>query len=172
MRRVVTLVAKEQAEVGHRFRVVSIPDECRECRLFPVCLGRLTPGRSYRVVEVRPSMGQRCKITGGEMVPVVVEEAPLVGLLPINKALEGVVVTFEEECAGCEGCPSEGVKRGEKIKVVKVLGRRRCGNRDFAIVEFYVVSPPSLLVSNASAASPAPSRAPPSRRLSKHSSPR
>lgn len=172
MRQVVTLVAKEQADVGHRFRVVSIPDECRECRLFSVCLGRLTPGRSYRVVEVRPSMGQRCRITNGEMTPIVVEEAPMVGLLPINKALEGVVVTFEEECAGCEGCPSEGVKRGEKIKVIKVLGRKRCRNRDFAIVEFYVVSQPSPLVSSTSATSQAPSRAPPSRRLSKPSSPR
>ena len=85
-KRTVTLLSKEQAEVGHRFRVVNIPDECKTCRLFPVCLGRLTVGRSYRVVEVRPSMGQRCKITDGEMVPVVVEESPIVGLLPLNKA--------------------------------------------------------------------------------------
>jgi len=84
VKRIVTLVSREQAEVGHRFRVFGIPDECRECRLYSVCLGRLTPGRSYIVVEVRPSMGQKCKITGGEMVPVVVEETPIVGLLPLG----------------------------------------------------------------------------------------
>ncbi len=162
-----TLVSKEQAEVGHRFRVFSIPEECKDCRLYPVCMGRLAPGRSYKVVEVRPSMGQRCKITDGEMVPVVVEEAPVIGLLPLNKALEGVVVTFEEECAGCEGCPSDVVKKGEKIKVVKIVGRKRCRGREFAIVEFYVVSPPSPSGSSISATSQGPSRAPPSRRLLK-----
>ena len=167
MKRIVTLVSKEQAEVGHRFRVISVPDECKSCRLFSVCLGRLTPGRSYKVIEVRPSMGQRCKITDGEMVPVVVEEAPIVGLLPLNKALEGVVVTYDGECAGCEGCPNDIVKKGEKVKVVKILGRKKCGNREFAIVEFFVVSAPSHAVPDSSKTAQAPSRAPSSRRLLK-----
>ncbi|ACB40893.1 UPF0179 family protein [Pyrobaculum neutrophilum] len=166
MRRVVTLVSKEQAEVGHRFRVVEVPDECRTCRLYPVCMGRLTPGRAYKIVEVRPYMGQRCKITDGEMVPVVVEEAPMIGLVPLNKALEGVVVTFEGECAGCEGCPQQ-VQVGEKIKIVRVLGRAKCRGGDFAIVEFYALGPPSPSKSGGATASRDPSRAPPSRPLSK-----
>lgn len=167
MKRTVTLLSKEQAEVGHRFRVVNIPDECKTCRLFPVCLGRLTVGRSYRVVEVRPSMGQRCKITDGEMVPVVVEESPIVGLLPLNKALEGVITTFEGECAGCDGCPTDVVKAGEKIKVIKVLGRKSCGGKEFAIVEFYALGQPSPSESGGAKTFRGSSRAPPSRPLSK-----
>lgn len=139
MKRIVTLLSREQAEVGHKFRLVNIPEECRGCKLYPVCIGRLTQGRSYRVVEVRPSVGQRCKITNGEMVPVAVEEVPIVGLLPFNKALEGAIVTFEGECAGCKNCPTEVVKPGEKVKVLKVLGRAKCRGKDFAIVEFYVL---------------------------------
>ncbi|MEM1597221.1 MAG: UPF0179 family protein [Pyrobaculum sp.] len=172
MKRLVTLVSKEQAEAGQRFRVFSVPDECKKCKLYSVCLGRLVPGRSYKIVEVRPSMGQRCLITGGEMVPVVVEEAPIVGLLPLNKALEGAVVTFEGECEGCEGCPGEVVQRGEKVKVVKVVGRAKCKNRDFAIVEFYALGAPSLSTSSSSETSPAPSRGLLSRPLSKSSGPR
>jgi uncharacterized protein (UPF0179 family) len=167
VKRIVTLVSKEQAEVGHRFRVVNIPDECKTCRLFPVCLGRLTVGRSYKVVEVRPSMGQRCRITDGEMVPVVVEEVPIVGLLPLNKALEGVIVTFEGECAGCEDCPTDVVRIGEKIKIIKVLGRKNCKGKDFAIVEFFALGPPSPSKLSDVKTSQGPSRVPPSRPLSK-----
>ncbi|MGC8582298.1 MAG: UPF0179 family protein [Thermoproteus sp.] len=135
-RTVVTLVSKEQAEVGHRFRVVRIPDECSSCRLYQVCMGRLRPGRSYVITEVRPSLGQRCKITGGEMTPVVVEEVPLRLLLPRKKALEGVIVTYEGECRGCRDCPDESTLRpGEKILVEKVLGVAMCNGREFFVVE-------------------------------------
>jgi Uncharacterized protein conserved in archaea len=135
-RAIVTLVSREQAEVGHRFRVVRIPDECSSCRLYQVCMGRLKPGRTYVVAEVRPSLGQRCKITGGEMTPVVVEEVPLRLLLPRKKALEGVVVTYEGECRGCRDCPGEDtLSPGEKILVEKVLGKTVCNGREFFVVE-------------------------------------
>ncbi|CCC82284.1 UPF0179 family protein [Thermoproteus tenax] len=133
---VITMVSKEQAELGHRFKVLKIPEECTSCKLFSVCMGRLRVGRTYRVVEVRPSLGQRCKITGDEMVPVAAEEMPIRLLLPRNKALEGVVVTYEEECKGCENCPDREVLRpGEKVLVLKILGKSQCKNREFYLVE-------------------------------------
>ncbi|MEM0469056.1 MAG: UPF0179 family protein [Pyrobaculum sp.] len=168
----ITLISKEQAEIGHRFRLVNIPDECKSCRLYNVCMGKLTPGRSYQVIEVRAYMGQRCKITGGEMVPVVVEEAPIVGLLPPHKALEGVVVTFEEECAGCEGCPTDVVKRGEKVKVVKVLGKKMCKSKEFFIVEFFALGLPEHSKLNSTKSSQVSSPSPLSKPPSKVSSPR
>lgn len=132
----VTLVSKEQAEVGHRFRVMKIPDECYSCKLYRVCMGRLRPRRTYRIIEVRPSLGQRCKITGGEMTPVVVEELPVRLLLPRRKAQEGVVVTYEGECRGCDGCPDEDLlKPGEKVLVLKVLGKASCNGRELFVVE-------------------------------------
>lgn len=133
---VVTLVSKEQAEAGHRFRVVKIPEECSSCKLYHVCMGRLKPRRTYRIIEVRPSLGQRCKITGGEMTPVVVEELPVKLLLPRRKAQEGVVVTYEGECRGCDGCPDEDTLRpGEKVLVLKVLDKVSCSGREFFVVE-------------------------------------
>lgn len=133
---ITTLVSREQAEVGHRFKVVKIPDECSTCKLYQICMGRLKPRRTYRIVEVRPSLGQKCKITGGEMSPVVVEELPIKLLLPRSKALEGVIVTYEGECRGCDGCPDEDTLRpGEKVLVVKVLDKTSCNGREFFVAE-------------------------------------
>ncbi|MEZ0247945.1 MAG: UPF0179 family protein [Thermoproteus sp.] len=135
-RAVATLVSREQAEVGHRFKVVKVPDECLSCRLYSVCIGRLKPGRTYRIVEVRPSLGQKCKITGGEMTPVVVEEMPIRLLLPRRKAQEGIIVTYEGDCRGCDGCPDENTLNiNEKILIIKVLDKTKCNNQEFFIVE-------------------------------------
>jgi len=135
LRRIVTLVSIGQASVGHKFRVYSVPDECRDCKLYSVCLGKLRIGVVYRIVELRPNMGQKCKITGDSVVPAVVEELPIIALVPINKALEGVVVTYEAECEGCEECDNLPLNKGEKIKILKVLGKTSCKGRAFAVVE-------------------------------------
>ncbi|MFB6490689.1 MAG: UPF0179 family protein [Thermoproteus sp. AZ2] len=135
-RTIITLISKEQAEVGHRFKVLAVPDDCLSCRLYSVCMGRLRPGRLYRVVEVRSSLGQRCKITGGEMAPVVVEELPLQVPIPKKKALEGVVITYEGECKGCEKCPEDSaLSPGEKIRVEKLLGKVLCRGQEFVLAE-------------------------------------
>lgn len=40
-KRVMTLIGKEQAVVGKTFRLYSVPNECRQCRLFNICVARL-----------------------------------------------------------------------------------------------------------------------------------
>lgn len=136
-RLVITLISREQAERGRRIRVLSVPDECGTCKLYSVCIGRVRLGRLYKIAEIRPSLGQRCKITGGEMVPVVVEELPLVVPIPRRKALEGVVVTYEGDCKGCDGCPSEAtLSPGEKIKILRLLeGQLICRGQAFVLAE-------------------------------------
>ncbi len=37
-KRVMTLIGREQAIIGKTFRLYSIPNECRQCKLFNICV--------------------------------------------------------------------------------------------------------------------------------------
>lgn len=41
-KKVMTLIGREQAVVGKTFRLYSIPNECRQCRLFNICVASLS----------------------------------------------------------------------------------------------------------------------------------
>ncbi len=41
-KRVMTLIGREQAVVGKTFRLYSIPNECRQCKLFNICVASLS----------------------------------------------------------------------------------------------------------------------------------
>ncbi len=134
-RRIITLVGREQARVGYRFKVHSVPEECSRCRLYPVCMGKLVPKRVYEVVEVRKGTGQRCPLTASEMVPVVVVNVPIRVLVPDRYALEGAIITYDYWC-DCEGCVREPIlKRGEKVKILNVVGDGTCNGRKYKVVE-------------------------------------
>ncbi len=132
---IITLISREQAQVGSRFRVYSIPEECMGCRLYAVCMGRLVPKRVYEVVEVRKGLGQRCPLTGSEMVPVVVLHVPIRVLVPDRHALEGAIITYDYWC-DCEDCVRDPMlRRGEKVKVLRVVGRKSCNGKEYSLVE-------------------------------------
>lgn len=50
-KRVMTLIGREQAIIGKTFRLYSIPNECRQCKLFNICVARLKPGRSIELLR-------------------------------------------------------------------------------------------------------------------------
>ncbi len=54
-KRVMTLIGKEQAVVGKTFRLYSVPNECRQCRLFNICVARLKPGRFIGLLRLSTS---------------------------------------------------------------------------------------------------------------------
>lgn len=133
---IVTLLSKPQASVGSSFRVFSIPEECRRCRLYDICMGRLKPGRTYRVVEVRrqtyPSP-YRCLLNGDEMVPVVVEEENLILPIRLPYVIEGSIVWFDKSWCTCSQCPNTILP--SKVKVVKIISRGVCQGSIFFLVE-------------------------------------
>ncbi|MCG2863362.1 MAG: UPF0179 family protein [Vulcanisaeta sp.] len=142
-KRIMTLISKEQAVVGRTFRLYSIPNECRECRLFNICVSRLKLGRVYRIVEVRHvglPQPNKCLLTGEDMVPVIVEEQPIIAPIPVNLFIEGVTITYTKPRVICDELrmyvPNDQVLReGVKIKLLKELGRVRCKDGNYVIAE-------------------------------------
>ncbi len=144
-KRILTLIGEGQAKVGHVFKLYSIPEECKRCRLYNICIARLKVGRKYRVVEVRRvnlPRPDKCLLTGENLVPVVVEELPVVVALPYQSNLiEGVVVTYTVVDSQCQDrlCTKYGeekctVQPGVKLKILNILGSETCNGRKYLIV--------------------------------------
>ncbi len=138
LRRFVTLIGEGQASVGRSFRLFSIPDECKKCRLFNVCLGRLKLGRVYRIIEVRrinlPSL-DRCRLTGERLIPVVVEEEPVLAPIPARHFIEGIVITYVRPRVRCVEVDKyvNALQDGVKVKILEEVRRVRCGDETYVI---------------------------------------
>lgn len=126
MREMVTMVGEGQASKGFRFVASTPPDVCKSCRLFMVCMGRLVPGRVYEVVEVRDKQ-HFCELYGEKVRVVKVVEAPIEVLVKSQFSVEGAIISFsyedcrEKGCALKGYCMPEGIKKGTKVKITKVL---------------------------------------------------
>lgn len=136
----IAMVTKAQAKPGLAFRVV--PNErCARCRYYGVCAGLLRPWGRYRVVAVRRK-AHFCPLIRDYMVVVEVEEMPLVAAVESKVAVEGVTLTYEKPRCTRSGCPhraycsSASLASGERVEVVRVLGRLDCpAGRPLALVE-------------------------------------
>lgn len=126
VKEIVTMVGETQASKGFKFIASTPPGVCKGCRLFNVCMGRLVPGRVYEVVEVREKQ-HYCQLYEGKVWVAKVMEAPIEVLIKTQFAVEGAILSFsKEECEenGCilkSYCRPEGIMKGEKVKIVKVL---------------------------------------------------
>lgn len=126
-----SLVGVNQAKVGYRFVFVGIPQECKSCGLFRVCLGNLELGRVYEVVGVR-SMAHDCALHEVGARVVEVRESEVEAALESRVAVEGGIVTFAPIRCVNEGCPYArlcnpvGLRYGDRCKVVKVSEKIRC----------------------------------------------
>ncbi|GGP20382.1 hypothetical protein GCM10007981_08230 [Thermocladium modestius] len=128
----ITLIGKEQAIVGSSFKVFGIPDECHRCKLYDICMGRLRPGRTYRIIDTKPlSLPSpfKCLLTGDNMVPVAVVEDPIIVPLKLRYVVEGMIVTYDSSACNCPDvkCPdSSTLSQGTKVKVIEILSTRNC----------------------------------------------
>ncbi len=142
-KRVMTLIGREQAIVGKTFRLYSIPNECRQCKLFGICVARLRPGRVYKIVEVKHvglPQPNKCLLTGEDMVPIIAEELPIIIPIPAKLFIEGVVITYERSLIACNDArryvPSDNVLReGTKVRIIKETGRIKCDNESYVLAE-------------------------------------
>ncbi|GAB6944627.1 UPF0179 family protein [Vulcanisaeta sp. JCM 14467] len=142
-KRVMTLIGREQAVVGKTFRLYSIPSECRQCKLFNICVARLRPGRVYRIVEVKHvglPQPNKCLLTGEDMVPIIAEELPIIIPIPAKLFIEGVIITYTKSLITCTDArkyiPNDNVlKEGTRVKLVRETGRVKCGGESYVLAE-------------------------------------
>jgi len=136
---IITLVGKELAEEGMEFQYLGPLLECRACKLKNVCFN-LDEGKWYRVVKVREKEHD-CKVhESGKVVTVEVEEIPVPLLLDLKTVVEGEVIEYHRincHSYGCdekELCRPAGLRTGTKIKIEKIEGHMKCGDKEFVKV--------------------------------------
>lgn len=140
-KQVLTLIGKGQAIIGRTFKLYAIPDECRRCKLYNICVARIKPGRVYRIVEIRHvSLPQpdKCLLTGEEMVPIVAEEQPIIIPIPAKSFLEGVIMTYTKiniNCNELRNYLNQPINDGTKIRIIREAGRVKCGNETYVLAE-------------------------------------
>jgi uncharacterized protein (UPF0179 family) len=125
---VITFVGEGQAAIGFRFVASQPPEVCVSCKLFRACMSRLSPGRTYEVIELKDKE-HYCGLYEGNVRVAKVVQAPVEVLVKPHMAVEGAIIAFEREdcskkCPLERECRPEWSKGGEKakIKIEKVLG--------------------------------------------------
>ena len=129
--KIVALLGARMAHPGMVFIHMGPSEECNSCRLYRACMGNLEAGRRYMVLEVKEKQ-HNCKIheDGVRVVKLVEPEIPAV--VPTNLASKGVIIRFNPPrcihwCKLRELCLPEGLKEGDRVKVVEVLGKPPVG---------------------------------------------
>jgi len=127
--KIITLVAKNLAKVGFKFIHEGEAEECSKCPLRKVCIEKLSKKRIYEVVRVRRRRHQ-CPVHG-EVVVVEVTYSSIDAVIERKYAIEGIIVKYnpidcEENCIYRRLCQPEGLIKGDKVKIEKLLGDIDC----------------------------------------------
>ncbi|RLE78193.1 MAG: hypothetical protein DRJ44_00215 [Thermoprotei archaeon] len=126
----ITLIPLVQAKRGERF-IARTSSRCKTCPNYGFCAQKLRNGFTYEVVRVR-DVKHFCPVAKSYMIVAEVRELPLKIAIPKKYALEGVIVNFSKvqcnkKCVNRAFCTPEGIKPGERIKILEVLSRSlRC----------------------------------------------
>ncbi len=130
---IITLIGNNGAKAGYRFTYRGALTECRDCKLKTVCFN-LDIGTEYEVDEVR-DVQHECNLHEGGVRVVTLKTVPLHLAIP-SKIAEGSVLTYSENRvqSGCKKigclhysiCHPEGLKQGNKYKILEVLDDLEC----------------------------------------------
>ncbi|MDI6643502.1 MAG: UPF0179 family protein [Methanobacteriaceae archaeon] len=124
----ITLIGKSLAMKGLKFLHYGAATECERCRFKNTCIDSLKEGRMYLIKNVKDTE-HHCPIHEGHKVRVVeVEKAHINTLVDSKSAFEGSMLIFkypdcEDECLMRDLCFPEGLKNGDKCKIVKNKGK-------------------------------------------------
>lgn len=114
-----TLIGKDLAKKGVQF-IAQDSEECKTCRLYPICIKNLTLGRRYVIKDIKDKVFQ-CKLSG-EVILVDVELAEIPILVEKKKAIEGVTLEFKPlKKKKRELFNPEGLNSGDKVRIIKIL---------------------------------------------------
>jgi len=141
----VTLIGTRLAEVGTEFVYRGESSACEGCPYRDQCLN-LTPGRKYRVTEVREGANTLdCAVHDTGVTAVEVEPASIQANVASNSAFAGSRASLEGPCphTNCpshEYCEPAGADFDEEYRISEVLGdppHDYCMlDRDLTLVEF------------------------------------
>lgn len=135
---IITLVGKNFAKKGRQFIHGGKADPCRGCEYEDVCIGNLEKGRRYRINNIR-EVAHDCPVHKGGVKVVEVVEPPIKSLVKPKKAMVGSKITYESlniECNDYEEYVNpEGLKDGDKCKVLNHGKKVSCNGKRFMIVE-------------------------------------
>ena len=127
-----TLLDKSVARKGYRF-IFRKNKACYACKYKNICLDKLHEDRVYEVLSVKkPREKIICPITGNEVYFVRVKLTEITTAISSEKAIDGIVTLWREpscenyKCNYRDVCFPSGLLDGDKIRVVKVLGRIQC----------------------------------------------
>ncbi|OGS42096.1 MAG: hypothetical protein A3K67_01760 [Euryarchaeota archaeon RBG_16_62_10] len=126
----VTVVGEAQCKKGFEFVFGGPIADCRDCKVKNVCF-HLEQNRRYRVVEVR-DVHHECRIHEGGVRVVEVERVPTRCALPARLAIEGGMITYEENDCKRIGCPHirlcrpAGPAEGMRLRVASVEDEIEC----------------------------------------------
>ena len=136
----VTMIQKEQAQIGHEFVYLGPGTQCQDCRIKSACLNQ-SPRRRYRVVKLRDVLHE-CMLSGDVVRVVEVEPSAPPVSLEFNAAREGSIVVYQS--GGCLDiscdhyflCHPGGLESGQKIQVLKTGEKLNCAlGRDLVAVK-------------------------------------
>ncbi len=122
------------ARVGEKFVFTGPADECHNCKFFLSCTGnpQLEIGRIYEILKIR-SIKHECLISEDGVVAVEVVEAPITLMIQSKYAIEGLTITFQPVSVKSQQpdlFKPEGLKPGDKIKIVKVWKEKQSYNNE------------------------------------------
>lgn len=137
----ITLVGLRQAKKGFTFLHEGQLDECTGCELFKICMAALEPGRVYRVDAVRDKVFS-CKVHEEGVRVVEVVEPDIEAAIDERLVFPGGIVPYQPQecvavsCVSYEKCVPHGLKKGDKCRVLEVVGQVKCPlGRSLALVK-------------------------------------
>jgi uncharacterized protein (UPF0179 family) len=130
-KQIITAVGFKQAKTGFQFLHAKPLTECENCRLFNVCMTNLETDRVYEIIEVREK-NFPCNIhEEGVRIVKVVEADRDAAINPKFVFPQALITLTTQECQNlsCPGytiCVPQGLKNGDKVKILKVKEAIRC----------------------------------------------
>jgi len=130
-RPLITLVGLRQAKIGFSFLNEDVLKECENCSLFKVCIAKLEIGRVYVVSDIRDKIFH-CKVHEEGVQVVEVIEPNIKTTMENRLAFKCGTITFqlqpckEISCSKYNNCVPQGLKIGDKCKVVEVKEQVSC----------------------------------------------
>ena len=126
----VTMIQKEQAQVGHEFVYLGPGVQCQDCRIKSACLNQ-SPRKRYKVVKLRDVVHD-CMLNGDVVRVVEVEPSAPPVSLDLKAAREGSMIVYQSggcldiSCDNYPLCRPGGLESGQRIQVLEIGGRLKC----------------------------------------------
>ena len=128
----IILVDEKIAREGYKFIYYEV-EECKKCLYKDICTGKLYQDRVYEIVSIIKNKKEIiCPITKDKMIPVKVKLADIETAVPTRKALDNIITNWNHplceniSCALRTLCFPRGLKKGDKIKIIKVKEKIIC----------------------------------------------